>query len=294
VWRRLQYPQVQFKRLTIAMLQLKVLSHAKELQQQDESHMTLFDEIRAHYDAVTPLYKIFWGEHIHHGYWEKTETAREAQEKLIRILIQFAGLTERERVLDVGCGVGGTSFFLAREMNCLTTGISVSDVQVRKAQVRAKRLGLEQACRFFIADASHLPLSGRMFDVVWTVECSEHLEDKAAFFKSVLPLLRPGGRIATAAWVKTQDDPLVQTVCRSFLCPNLATADDYARWIPNSRVMDITPHVIRTWNLCRKVGFLFRFVPLTTNGRAFVNGFEAIERAYSTGKMRYVLVAGAV
>jgi tocopherol O-methyltransferase len=254
--------------------------------------MALLDEIRQHYDVVTPYYRIFWGEHIHHGYWKGRERPREAQENLIRMLSEFAGVARGDLVLDVGCGLGGTSLFLTREMNCITTGISISPVQVKSAQKAARRSALQGQTHFVVADAARLPFSGPVFDVVWVVECSEHLENKEAFFQSLLPLLKAGGRIAAAAWVRTEDHPLVDSVCKSFLCPGLATMEEYSGWIPNARVLDVTERVTRTWRICRTRALPFKFLPLSTTQREFVNGFRTIERAYSTGKMRYVLVAG--
>src|SRR2546422_316017 len=72
--------------------------------------MSLIDEIRAHYDALTPYYSLFWREHIHHGFWKNGENTREAQENLIRVLSDFSGVKWHDRVLDVGCGIGGSSF----------------------------------------------------------------------------------------------------------------------------------------------------------------------------------------
>ena len=48
------------------------------------------DDIREHYDMLSPLYRTFWGEHIHHGYWHGEEPAAEAQENLIKELAHRA------------------------------------------------------------------------------------------------------------------------------------------------------------------------------------------------------------
>ena len=60
------------------------------------------DDIRAHYDRLSVHYQRFWGDHIHHGYFEEAEPQAEAQIKLVRRLAEFAGIERGARVLDVG------------------------------------------------------------------------------------------------------------------------------------------------------------------------------------------------
>src|SRR5690242_19021035 len=107
----------------------------------DAGVTTTIDEIRDHYDTLSPFYRRFWGEHIHHGYWRGDESAVEAQENLIRELASRAEVSEGDRVLDVGCGLGGSSLLLAREYGVLVKGISLSEKQVSAAREEARRRG---------------------------------------------------------------------------------------------------------------------------------------------------------
>lgn len=72
------------------------------------------------------------GEHIHHGYFLHASDSKEnAQIQLMELLVELAGLQRHEgdgrvRVLDVGCGIGGTARFLAREYGCEVVGITIS------------------------------------------------------------------------------------------------------------------------------------------------------------------------
>src|SRR3954468_14084158 len=94
--------------------------------------------IRDHYDRLSPFYARFWGEHIHHGLWQDGESPAEAQQKLVEELAQRAGIPHATRVLDVGCGMGGSAFWLARELGCSVFGITLSPVQVAIATKRAR------------------------------------------------------------------------------------------------------------------------------------------------------------
>src|SRR5438874_1647429 len=87
------------------------------------------DEIRAHYDWATPFYRLLWGIHIHHGLWEADETPRQAQLQLIERLAGAATIAPGERVLDVGCGMGGSALHLARQLQCQVVGLTLSPVQ---------------------------------------------------------------------------------------------------------------------------------------------------------------------
>ncbi len=87
------------------------------------------DRIREFYDAVSPHFRDLWGEHLHDGLYERgDETKEAAQEKLVAWLAATAGLAPGSRGLDVGCGMGATSVWLARELGCRMTGITLSPV----------------------------------------------------------------------------------------------------------------------------------------------------------------------
>ncbi|RYD68841.1 MAG: methyltransferase domain-containing protein, partial [Verrucomicrobiaceae bacterium] len=91
----------------------------------------LVQDVRAHYDLLSPLYRWLWGEHIHHGYWEHDEPRKVAQTQLIARLAARAEITPGSRVLDIGCGIGGSSLWLARELGCEVLGITISPAQRR-------------------------------------------------------------------------------------------------------------------------------------------------------------------
>ncbi|KAK8125775.1 methyltransferase domain-containing protein [Apiospora kogelbergensis] len=103
-----------------------------------ETHGTfdsLKDRIKLHYNVASDYYYSLWGQHIHHGYWKSgNETKEEAQVNLINLLLEISALPKSSRVLDVGCGIGGTSRFLAKEHDCQVTGITISGRQVEIAR----------------------------------------------------------------------------------------------------------------------------------------------------------------
>ncbi|MFM7563131.1 MAG: SAM-dependent methyltransferase, partial [Planctomycetota bacterium] len=69
--------------------------------------------IRNHYDISTLFYRLLWGPHIHHGYWEGKESSARAQVQLTERLARLAEIAPGSRVYDIGCGMGGSSVWLA-------------------------------------------------------------------------------------------------------------------------------------------------------------------------------------
>lgn len=259
-------------------------------------------EIREHYDRISVFYRALWGDHIHHGYFEDRESPERAQLKLIERLAEMAGIPAGASVLDVGCGVGGSARWLARELDCTVLGITLSPVQARMAAEAAAREGLGDRARFAVKDAHRLDFPAGSFDVVWVIECSEHLQDKEAFIQACQRVLKPGGTLALCAWLSAErfvsaaHERLVAQVCEGMLCPSLASMGDYVGWLRAAgfdaiRTEDVTERVKATWTVCGKIAERPEVKLLTKMSdqatRDFVTAFGAIRRAYDEGAMAY-------
>lgn len=258
--------------------------------------------IRSHYELSTLFYRLLWGEHIHHGLWTADESPVVAQRNLIEELSRRAEICAGESVLDVGCGMGGSAIHLARGLNCQVTGITLSSVQRTWARTVALARGVSRRTLFLRADAEAIEFPPESFDVVWNVECTEHLFDKPRFFRRVSQWLRPQGRVAICAWLAGEDAQdaasvqCVQQVCQGFLCPSLGTMDDYCRWMQEARLevtasVDWTDRIWRTWEICQRrvqasrVRWLARLVDQQT--ACFLDHFETILQAFQSRAMRY-------
>jgi len=112
-----------------------------------------------------------------------------------RALAEFAGLKPGERVIDLGCGIGGPSRVLASEFGCDVTGIDLTPEFVEAAQVLTERCGLAAKARFDVGDALALPYGDATFDAAWTQHVVMNINDRATFYAEAARVLKPGGRL---------------------------------------------------------------------------------------------------
>lgn len=227
-----------------------------------KEHITLEgnkEKVREHYDLVSPYYKSLWGQHIHHGYWQSgKETKEEAQENLTKLLVDTAHIKSGSRILDVGCGVGGSSIFLAKNLNASVVGITISPIQAEMARELATQAGV--TVDFQVMDAEDMDIKDS-FDVVWSIEALSHLNDQRLFFKKAAERLVPGGKFAIIDWFKKenltpeQEDKFIQPIKSGMLTPHMTTMEDYKMFIEEAGLKvvefkDISSNVSKTWDIC--------------------------------------------
>lgn len=174
----------------------------------------LYQRISTFYDQSSLLWEDVWGEHMHHGYYGPHGSyrgdRRQAQIDLMAELLAWS-VPETSpnpgRILDIGCGIGGSSLYLAQNYQAEVVGVSLSPVQVNRAKERAKTAGLENSCQFHVANALDLPFESSSFDWVWSLESGEHMPNKAQFLQEAWRMLKPGGRLILATWCHRPLEP---------------------------------------------------------------------------------------
>ena len=97
------------------------------------------------------------------------------------------------RVLDLGCGLGGSCRHLALNSGCHVTGIDLTKSYCEVASKLSLRVGLAERTAFRQADACDLPFDDDSFDIVWTEHAQMNIEDKAVFYGEAVRVLKPGG-----------------------------------------------------------------------------------------------------
>jgi MPBQ/MSBQ methyltransferase len=163
------------------------------------------DSVANAYDQWTNdgILEFYWGEHIHLGHYgcpPSKKDFRVAKVDFVHEMVRWGGLDKLQKgatVLDVGCGIGGSSRILARDYGFNVTGITISPEQVKRAQELTKP---EIPAKFQVDDAMNLSFPDGSFDVVWCIEAGPHMPDKAVFAKELLRVLKPGGILVVADW----------------------------------------------------------------------------------------------
>ncbi len=154
------------------------------------------------------ILEFYWGEHIHLGHYGSPPRRKDflaAKADFVHEMVRWGGLDRLPAgttVLDVGCGIGGSSRMLARDYGFAVTGVTISPNQVQRAQ-QLTPAGV--SAQFQVDDAMALSFPDASFDVVWSVEAGPHMPDKAVFAQELLRVLKPGGLLVVADWNQRDD-----------------------------------------------------------------------------------------
>lgn len=100
-----------------------------------------------------------------------------------------------ERVLDAGCGIGGSSRLLAAEWKCRVTGIDLADRFIEAAEFLTQCTGLEKSVKFHQGSVLDLPFEDQSFDAVLCQHILMNIEDKPKAIKEFYRVLKKGGRL---------------------------------------------------------------------------------------------------
>jgi MPBQ/MSBQ methyltransferase len=168
------------------------------------------NSVATSYDEWTEdgILEFYWGEHIHLGHYGSPPQQKDfltAKSDFVHEMVRWGGLDKLPTgttVLDVGCGIGGSSRILGRDYGFAVTGITISPQQVQRAQeLTPKELNVQ----FRVDDAMALSYPDASFDVVWSIEAGPHMPDKAVFAKELMRVLKPGGMLVVADWNQRDD-----------------------------------------------------------------------------------------
>jgi tocopherol O-methyltransferase len=136
---------------------------------------------------------------IHYGYWdEKVRTFSQSLQRMNQVMMEAAGIQPTDHVLDAGCGVGGSSIFLAKSVACKVTGITLSERQLSQAIDNANQNGVGHLVEFKVMDYCRTDFPDQSFDIVWGCESICYADSKEKFIAEAWRILKPGGRLVIA------------------------------------------------------------------------------------------------
>lgn len=111
-------------------------------------------------------------------------------------LAEAVGITNHDRVLDVGCGIGGPARTLARSYGCTVTGLDLTEEFCEAARDLNRRARLDDRIDIRNGNALELPFVDGEFSVVWTQHVSMNIEDKTRFYDELRRVVPSDGRLA--------------------------------------------------------------------------------------------------
>jgi tocopherol O-methyltransferase len=285
----------------------------------------LYQEIQEFYDASSNLWEGVWGEHMHHGYYgpdgnyklvggaSPRENRRQAQINLIDELLKWSGdftANPPQTILDVGCGIGGSSLYLAQKFGAKVTGITLSPVQADRAKERARYIGMQEKATFQVANALDMPFDDNSFDLLWSLESGEHMPDKAKFLQECYRVLKPGGKMIFVTWchrpttaanpLNSEERKLLQDIYRVYCLPYVISLPEYTEIVEqcgfkNLQVDDWSAAVEPFWDVVIDSAITPQaIIGLIKAGRKTIEAalsLRLMSNGYRSGLIRFGLIA---
>ncbi|OMJ09279.1 Sterol 24-C-methyltransferase [Smittium culicis] len=156
------------------------------------------------YNLATDFYEYGWGNSFHFSRRCKNELFETSIVRHENNLFRSAGIKEGDKVLDVGCGVGGPARECVRFTGAHVVGINNNDYQLEKARRYAKISGQESNSEFVKGDFLNMPFPDNTFDAVYAIEATCHAPELYSVYKEMFRVLKPGGKFAIYEWCITK------------------------------------------------------------------------------------------
>ena len=283
------------------------------------------------YDAWTRegILEHYWGEHIHLGYYTDEELDQrwfgskslgflkknfiEAKYNFTQRMLDWGGVSgmQNAKILDVGCGIGGTTRYMANLLpNSTITGITLSPEQAKRATDLAQERNVPNA-RFQVMDALAMDFPDDTFDLVWACESGEHMPDKKRYVEEMVRVLKPGGRLVIATWCQRSEPPAFtheERVNLTYLYeewahPYFISIDAYAGLLHGTGAMeaiatdDWTRQTIASWRHSVWAG-VWDPIPVFSRPKIWYKTLrdivclERMHRAFDRGLMQYGMIQG--
>jgi len=167
-------------------------------------------EIIEYYDQTAFDYKLAWYKKdnpaLHFGFYTpgESDSHYEALNQTNIELAKYGKVQDGHKILDAGCGIGGSSLWLAANFDIEVTGITLPAGQVEHCKENAQKFKLKGKVNFLQADYCQTPFDDQSFDLVWACESVCHTQSKIDFYKEAFRVLKPGGRLVMAEYLRSE------------------------------------------------------------------------------------------
>jgi len=152
---------------------------------------------------VTDFYEYGWGQAFHFASRVEGQTFEESIVAHEHRLADYLKVGKEQRVLDVGCGVGGPMRVIARHTGAKITGINNNGYQLQRLDMHNRKAGLERQCDGVKGDFMKMPFEPNTFDGAYSIEATCHAPDRKAIYSQIFRALKPGAHFAMYEWCMT-------------------------------------------------------------------------------------------
>lgn len=246
-------PSTNSRRLPTRLHITKTLKRIKDsITSEERSREELKKGIAKFYDESTGLWEEVWGDDLHHGYYIPANRTdhKQAQVDMIDQVLKWAQVKNASKVVDVGCGLGGSSRHIAKKYGAVTEGVTLSPYQARRGNELNQEQNLDKQCNLQVADALDMPFTDNSFDLVWSLESGEHMPDKQQFVNELFRVCTPGGRVIIVTWCHRDLEPgetsltkkeikLLRKINRAYYLPRWCSVQDYVDLLEAKGAKDI-------------------------------------------------------
>lgn len=249
---------------------------------------------------------------MHYGYWDKkVRSFPQSLQRMNEIIVEAAEIKSSDRVLDAGCGVGGTSIYIAKSVGANMTGITISSRQADQAVEYAKKNGVSGLVDFKAMNYLDTTFEDASFDVVIGCESICYADNKEQFVKEAYRLLKPGGRLVVtdgfASELANNDNPVLRYVINGWGLNFLETPERFKSYMKSagfsavsytdktkyidhsSRRLYFFYHLAKLYLLWKKITFSYH---ITSIQEASIIAAKYQRESFKTGLMQYGLVLG--
>ena len=249
-------------------------------------------ETEEYYDAEDVIYRSVWDADgsVHWGVFDKSTDGASIREQFLaagirlnELMVEYGGIDETSKVLDVGCGNGNAAVWLARNSGAHVTGVDLSGVRVANAVESLKDVPeLADRLAFEKASATDLPFPDGTFTHFWSQATIYHVPDKVKVLQEAYRVLQTGGMMIFDDLTKPRSD--ISESAQKFVYERLLFDTDFSFYSYMDNLREIGFKVLQARDLSEHLAqsytYLSKLASIAVGPEGYQDRFDYLADAY--------------